>query len=150
MEAHIWKIEWNDRLSIGIPEIDVDHKRFISLVNEFNRSIAGRMDLSEIKKRLQPILDDAVQHFAHEERLFKQWNYPDVEDHERKHAEIIATLQTIIKQLNGYELMPQWIEAGLAIKDVLITHILTEDMKYAEFYRNSPELHQQQLRHGPW
>ena len=114
MEAHIWKIEWNDRLSIGIPEIDVDHKRFISLVNEFNRSIAGRMDLSEIKKRLQPILDDAVQHFAHEERLFKQWNYPDVEDHERKHAEIIATLQTIIKQLNGYELMPQWIEAGLA------------------------------------
>jgi EAL domain-containing protein (putative c-di-GMP-specific phosphodiesterase class I) len=29
---------------------------------------------------LQPILDDAVQHFAHEERLFKQWKYPDVDD----------------------------------------------------------------------
>ena len=81
METHVWKIDWNDRLSVGIPEINEDHKRFISLVNEFNRSIVDRMDLSEIKKRLQAILDDAVQHFAHEERLFKQWNYPDVDDH---------------------------------------------------------------------
>jgi hemerythrin len=111
VETHVWKIDWNDRLSVGIPEINEDHKRFISLVNEFNRSIVDRMDLSEIKKRLQLIIDDAVQHFAHEERLFKEWHYPDVDDHTRKHAEIIATLQTIIKQLKGYNLTPQWIEA---------------------------------------
>jgi hypothetical protein len=79
VETHVWKIDWNDGLSVVIPEINEDHNRFISLVNEFNRFIVDRMDLSEIKKRLQLIIDDAVQHFAHEERLFKEWHYPDVD-----------------------------------------------------------------------
>jgi hemerythrin len=143
MEQHIWKIEWNDDLSVGIPEIDADHKRFVSLVNGFNKSIVDRMELSEIEQRLQLILDDAVGHFAHEERLFEQWSYPDVEAHALRHAELIGTLQSIMSQVGSDTLMPQWIEVGLAIKDILITHILTEDMKYAEFYRNSPELHRQ-------
>lgn len=140
MEPHIWKIEWNDKLSVGIPEIDLDHKRFISLVNEFNGSIIERMGLSEIKKRLQLILDDALEHFAHEEILFKEWNYPDIENHVNRHAEIITSLQTLMKKVSVCDLMPVWIATGLEIKDILITHILTEDMKYAEFYRNSPEL----------
>lgn len=43
-------------MSVGIPEIDDDRKRFISLINEFNRSIVDRLNLSEIKRRLQLIL----------------------------------------------------------------------------------------------
>jgi hemerythrin len=134
MEPHVWQIGWNDGLSVGIPEIDADHKRFIFLVDEFNRSIAGRMDVDKIKKRLVLIIDDAVHHFGHEERLFKEWKYPDVDDHANRHAEIIKMLQTVISTVDTRTLLPELIEIGLAIKEALIAHILTEDMKYAEFY----------------
>jgi hemerythrin len=30
-----------------------------------------------------------------------------------------------------------WIDAGLKIKEILVSHILNEDMRYAEFYRKS-------------
>ena len=42
MEPRIWSFEWTDAMSVGIPEIDEDHKRFIALVDAFNESIAER------------------------------------------------------------------------------------------------------------
>ena len=137
MEAHIWTIEWNDGMSVGIPEIDEEHKRFSSLVNEFNRAIVDRRELSEIKRRLQLIIEDAERHFAHEERLFKQWKYPDADAHADIHAEITKTLHAVMDKFISYEMASEWIEAGLKIKDILILHILMEDMKYARLYRDS-------------
>jgi hemerythrin len=137
MEPHDWKIGWSDRLSVGIPEIDADHERFIFLINELHRSIRGRMDVDKIKKRLLLIVDDAVYHFGQEERLFKEWKYPDVDDHANKHAEIIEMIQTAIRTADTRTPRPEWILIGLAIKEALITHILTDDMKYAEFYRRN-------------
>ena len=137
MKPHRWKIEWNDGMSVGISEVDEDHKRFASLINDFNRSIVDRMDLGEIKNRLQLILDDAVQHFAHEERLLKQWKYPNAEEHANKHAQAISTLQAIQEKFITSGLESVWINAGLEVKDLLITHLLTEDMKYADYYRHS-------------
>ena len=122
-------------MSVGIREVDEDHKHFIQLVNEFNWSIVDRMELPEIKKRVQLILDDARRHFAHEEKLFREWRYPDQEDHVRWHEQILGALQNINERSLSYGLYSEWIEAGMKIKDVLIDHIYKEDMKYAGFYR---------------
>ena len=134
MEMPVWKIEWSEALSVGIPEIDEDHKRFARLVNELNRSIVNRAQLHEIRHRLQMIIDDAVQHFAHEERLFKVWQYPDSQSHAAIHAEIIKVLQSIMSSSVATCLNRPWIEAGLKIKAVLIDHILKEDAKYTKAY----------------
>lgn len=133
--AHIWKIEWNDAMSVGIQEVDESHKHFTALINDFNRAILEHMELSEIQKRLQLILDDAVQHFAREEELFRQWNYPDADEHAAKHAQTIAAFQAIKEKFITYGLESEWIAAGQEIKDLLIDHLLTEDKKYADFYR---------------
>jgi hemerythrin len=50
MENDVWTIEWSDKLSVGIPEIDQDHQRLITLLNKFNKSVADRMPMTEIKK----------------------------------------------------------------------------------------------------
>ena len=42
MEAKpIWRLDWNESLSMYIPEIDAEHQRFIQLVNELNEAISG-------------------------------------------------------------------------------------------------------------
>jgi len=128
-------------MSVGIPEIDEDHKQFILLINELNRSITDRMDPEEIKKRLQFIVEDAERHFSQEERLFKEWQYPDTDNHARIHAQALKALKAIMESFIPYGHDSGWIDAGLKIKGILINHILTEDMKYAEFYRNSRDVH---------
>ncbi|HEY5994105.1 MAG TPA: hemerythrin family protein [Gallionellaceae bacterium] len=137
MEPHIWKAEWSDALSIGIPEIDADHKRFILLVDMLNRAIVDRTELQELQKRLQDVMDDAVQHFAHEEQLLREWHYPNAGEHAAKHATIMWALQALKQKFVVYGLPAEWIEAGQELKDLLINHMLSDDMKYAEFYRNT-------------
>jgi hemerythrin-like metal-binding protein len=137
MKRPTWQITWNDEMSVGIPEIDEDHKQFIISINEFNRSITDRKDPAEIKNRLQQIVDDAERHFIQEEKLFKEWQYPDTDGHASLHAQALNALKTIKEKFIPYGHDSGWINAGLRIKTVLIHHILTEDMKYAEFYRDS-------------
>lgn len=142
MTKQKWMITWHDEMSVGIPEIDEDHKKFIRLVNELNQAIAGRMDSTEIKQRLQLIVEDATRHFDHEEKLFKEWQYPDAAGHANIHNQVIAALQDIQEKFISYGLDNEWIEVGLRIKDALVNHILIEDIKYADFYRKSgmPEI----------
>ena len=135
-EPRIWSFEWTDAMSVGIPEIDEDHKRFIALVDAFNESLEKRAAIPEVEKKLDQMLDDAVQHFAQEARLFAEWNYPGTDHHARMHARLVAELLHFKSTItDDYE--AEWVEAGLQIKEALINHIHTEDMKYAEFYRNS-------------
>lgn len=135
--APIWKLDWNESLSVGIPEIDAEHQHFIRLINELNEAIIGRMDLGEIKSRMQSVLDDAAVHFTHEEALLKEWGYPEAGEHAQKHVLITQTLHEIMGGFKHTREMYDWIEAGLKVKQALIEHLLTEDMKYRDYCRAS-------------
>ncbi len=128
-----WHLDWSDGLSVCIPEIDAEHRHFIQLINELNEAIIARMDMEEIKRRMQAILDDAVAHFAHEEALFKEWGYPQAEQHALKHAQAIQFFRKIMEGFEHDGTEYEWIEAGLKIKQVLVEHLLAEDMKYRDY-----------------
>lgn len=130
-----WCLIWTADLSVGIPQIDEEHQHFIQLVNELNRAIVQRADFAEIKQMMQSILDDAVVHFEHEEAFFKQWGYPDAEDHAEKHAQAVRNFTQIMANLTRGGVEFEWIKAGLAIKQSLIDHLLNEDFKYRDFYQ---------------
>lgn len=128
-----WRLEWNEGLSVHIPEIDAEHRQFIHLINELNQAIGGRMDVQEIRKRMQAVQDDAVKHFAHEEALFREWGYPEADEHARRHAEALQTLHHIMRHFERGGVDYEWIEAGLKVKETLIGHLLNEDMKYRDY-----------------
>lgn len=130
----IWWLDWNENLSMYIPEIDVEHQHFIRLVNELNEAIIARLNKKKIKSRMRAILDDAAMHFAHEEAAFKEWGYPDAEQHAQKHAQIIFFLNEVMEGIDRGRIEHGWLEAGLEMKQVLIQHILNDDMKYRDYH----------------
>lgn len=136
-ETSPWRLDWTDELSVCIPEIDAEHRHFIHLVNELSEAIIARMDLGEIKSRVRAILDDAAAHFAHEEALFKEWGYPEAEEHAKKHAQITQVLRVIMAGFEHGRVAYEWIEAGLKVKQALIEHLLAEDMKYRDYCRKN-------------
>ncbi len=137
MKRPTWKLTWTDDMSVGIPEIDEDHKNFIFLINELNRSITEGRGPTDIKQKLQLVVDDAERHFVQEEKLLQEWRYPDAEAHAKIHVQALKALRSIREKFIPYGLDSEWVDAGLMIKGILIDHILTEDMKYADYYRNS-------------
>ncbi|MDD4890519.1 MAG: hemerythrin domain-containing protein, partial [Phycisphaerae bacterium] len=116
-----------------IPEIDVEHQRFIRLVNELNEAIIMRLNVEKIRERMQAIVDDAAAHFTHEEVLFREWGYPAAGKHAERHAEIMRTLREIMERFEHDGTEYEWIEAGLQVKQALIDHLLNEDMRYRDY-----------------
>ena len=128
---------WTEEMSVGIPEVDKDHQHFISLINDLNRAITEHLSPNIVVQKLQLIIDDAENHFAHEEKLFEQWHYPDTEEHSTIHAKVMQTLKSLSKGFAPYGSDTGWMDAGVQIKKILVDHILKEDMKYAEYYRQT-------------
>jgi hemerythrin len=132
-----WTISWIDEMSVGIPEVDEDHKKFFTLINELNQSITYRKSADEIKNIVQSIVADAERHFSLEERLFKEWNYPNTDAHATSHVKALQALRNILNDFVPYGHDSGWVDTSLRIRDILLGDIQDEDMKYAEFYRNS-------------
>ncbi len=128
-----WHLAWSDSLSVGIPEIDAEHQHFIQLINKLNEAILERMGMEKIKQNMRAILGDAAAHFAHEEALFREWNYPDSAVHAQKHAQLATALHGIMGRFEHGCTEYELIDDGLKIKSVLIEHLLTEDMKYRDY-----------------
>lgn len=132
--APIWQLDWDESLSVHIPEVDSEHRQFIGLINGLNQSIIERHGMEEIKSRLQSILDDTAAHFAHEEALFKEWGYPDAEEHAKKYVQVTQALREIMEDFELSRTEYGLIDAGMKVKKALIEHILVEDMKYRDYH----------------
>lgn len=128
-----WRLEWTQEMSVNIPEIDAEHRHFIGLINDLNEAIAKRMSFSEVRKRMQDILADAESHFRHEEALFIEWGYPECEQHAREHEAALKMFHQIMQRIAKSEMEYDWVEAGLQVKQLLVSHLLNEDMKYRDF-----------------
>ena len=136
METEVWALNWSDDLSVGIPEIDREHQQFVVLVNDLNRAIVDRMELSEVRKRLQAMLDNARADAAIEEAVFRQKNYPHAADHAQSHQVMDNRMCEILGSLNEGSTLYEWIEASLQVKKILIGHLLNEDMKMRDHSRS--------------
>lgn len=132
-----WRLEWDAHLSVGIPELDAEHQHFIQLVNQLNEAIISRKGLDEINTCMRAIVQDATNHFEHEEKLLKACDYPDLSAHARIHGDLLHTLHVITERLEGGCTEYQLIEEGLNIKAALIEHLLYEDSKYRDYFQNN-------------
>ena len=132
-----WTISWNDEMSVGIPEIDEDHKKLLALIHELNQSITYRKSVDELKQRVQFIVADAERHFSLEERLFKEMNYPNTEAHAANHTQALQALKEIMNDFEPYGYDSGWVDASLRIRDVLMGHIQFDDIKYTIPHRSA-------------
>lgn len=135
MEKSEWEIAWSDYLSVGVPEMDVEHQQFISRVNDVNKAIVEAENKATVTHLLDLMLMEATRHFLHEQQLLEQWKYPEAKAHAEKHAQLAARFRRAMKEIQEADLSYVWAFKGLQIKQLLVEHLLHEDMEYRDFLR---------------
>ncbi|MCU7813082.1 MAG: bacteriohemerythrin [Candidatus Thiodiazotropha sp. (ex Notomyrtea botanica)] len=126
-------VEWSDTLSVGIEEIDEQHKVLVDLVNKMHEAIHQRHGSDVVNSILKDLADYTRIHFAVEESLMRILNYPGYEEHKEIHEELlhsVVDLQDKVatgKKSIGFELMH-------FLKTWLTKHIMEEDMQYSGFF----------------
>ena len=87
--------EWSDEFSVGVEEIDRDHKRLLGLLNDLQKAVEAGERREVLGKLLDELIHYTNYHFAHEEALFLRTNYPGYRAHERKHQALTDTAHAI-------------------------------------------------------
>lgn len=128
-------IIWSKTLSIGVEEVDEDHRKLVDIFNTLNHAVKER----EAKEYLAAVLDELINctvwHFSHEERLMLKYQYKDKEAHQAEHRELIETVKELQQELlqGGGEMTERHIEI---LERWLTEHILTTDMRLGGFLAN--------------
>ncbi len=126
-------VAWSEQLSVGIEEIDEQHKVLVSLVNRMHEAIQEHHGSDAVQGILAELADYTRIHFAVEESLMRILNYPGYEEHREIHEELLQHVVELKekvaagKKAISFELMH-------FLKTWLTKHILEEDMNYSGFF----------------
>lgn len=125
-------ITWSDDLSVGVDEIDDQHKKLVQLVNGLhNHLVIG--DANDIMgKVLDRVIEYTSFHFDTEERLMEEHGFPFSAAHKREHQKLVNTALELQAKLNsGNGRITS--ETMTFLKDWLSHHILESDMYLGKF-----------------
>lgn len=126
-------VEWTDALSVGIEEIDAQHKVLVQLINRlYDETIITQADNKVLNDILHDLIEYTIVHFSVEESLFRIFDYPAIEIHIKHHTELRDQVRDIQKKILTGEAA---VNSKLLVflKNWLQHHIMEEDKQYAPF-----------------
>lgn len=125
-------IEWQPGYMIGIEDIDKQHQKLLTILNEFFQSVQEEKEYSTIKRVLKNLMEYTREHFKNEEDLMIQHDYPEYKNHSRQHRNLEKKVMDFIN-------FAQDEKKGISI-DLLIflqiwwqEHILGADKRFGYF-----------------
>ncbi len=131
-------IHWDDSYSVGLPEIDRQHKILVDLVNELNMIYELKLDEIFVHRVLQGLIDYTAFHFSFEEDLLERSGYDGFVMHKEKHNKLVQQVMAFKQQFEA---------EGVAILDDLMVfltkwlnkHIKVFDKEYGKFLLEKEE-----------
>jgi len=125
-------IEWTEKFSVGIDDIDKQHQKWISIVNELHDSIMEGRGLSILEKLVKEMEEYTDFHFSKEEEMLEKAGWPELDRHKRIHFSFKQQITTLKRDILSGEIVLRS-QVMSVIKNWLTDHILKEDQEYTEF-----------------
>jgi hemerythrin len=127
-------LAWNDSLSIGVAEVDAQHKHLIGLVNEADAAVAAGAGREIAGAALRNLCDYAVEHFAAEEALMDPEAYPEYDLHLTQH------MDGTTKALDFLQAFSEGEEVDMAqfvafLSDWVVHHVMEVDQTLGRFLK---------------
>lgn len=74
-------IDWNPRFELGIEPVDREHRELIDLINALHGAMCRGAAHDKVVAGLGRIYAQIAAHFALEEKLMRDANYPGFDEH---------------------------------------------------------------------
>jgi hemerythrin len=84
-------LHWSSTLSLGVPDLDAQHRELFVRVDKLLDSMLHR-DRSEAAQLASFMREHVVLHFAAEEQIMHDLQYPEAAPHTAEHAAFAATI----------------------------------------------------------
>jgi len=125
-------IPLEDRLRLGIAEIDSQHEKLISLVNGLHEALVGGAERTLRDSFLSQLSEAAREHCAYEEELMSRHGYPGYQAHKLEHDRLLRNLADLIERYQNGELVLS-IAVAMELKCWATIHIEKSDLPLGKF-----------------
>lgn len=126
------KVELLDTFITGHPEVDDDHRRIVSVINDVSASIkAGAYERCAVL--LDDFLNICLDHFAAEEKLLGELEYPGLHGHALFHKELILkakAVKTLCLDVSNPESVQRCFDE---MATLLIEDVVRGDLQFVSF-----------------
>jgi hemerythrin len=129
----IKKLEWEDKYSVGVLEIDDQHKKMFATINELLDSISNNNTEEHLGNIINSLVKYKIFHFETEEKYFEEFNYDGREEHIAKHREFNEKFTYLKEKYPTYSIDFAF-ELIDFLEDWLINHLIIVDQKYKECF----------------
>lgn len=126
-------IEWSNELSVGIEEIDAQHKVLVNLLNQIHEAIQQRHGAEVTNQIIEQLGEYTRIHFAVEESLMRILHYPEYERHKEEHDKLIEQLNAFRAKLAEGKASISF-ELAHFLKIWLTKHIMEGDKRYSPYF----------------
>jgi len=129
-------VTWSNSYSMGIKEIDDQHKGLLDFVNDlFSHASANEAEEREyFKSVIQQAVEYVKVHFATEEKFMIATKFPGYVEHKKKHEEFIIMVLKSVKDFEAGKRLTLT-NFGYFLKDWVLSHIAVMDKQYSIYFR---------------
>ena len=93
-------IEWKDEFSVGVPDVDHEHRQLINLINGLHEAMSGENATITVLDFLGEIHTHVAAHFALEEKIMREKHYDQYQEHKQGHERLLDEISDI---MDAYE-----------------------------------------------
>jgi hemerythrin len=94
-------IAWRDEFTIGLPDVDYEHRELIAMINALHESLGPGSDVPRIVAALGEIHGRIAAHFALEEREMGELGYIHLAEHKEDHERLLDDILQIIDSVES-------------------------------------------------
>lgn len=125
-------LNWSDKFSVHNERINDEHKKLIILINALHEAIKIGKGNDVVGKILLKLVDYTKIHFAHEESLMREHNYPMINIHKNEHNVLTQQVHELyVDFLTGKRILSM--DLMNFLKKWLRDHILGHDLEFGDF-----------------
>lgn len=122
-------VKWTDKFSVGIKEIDNQHRGLVIIINELFTYMSDGKAKDKLNEVFDHLTDYTRKHFSTEELMLYKYAYPDIDQHKSEHKKFIEKLENLKSDFSNNKITVS-LEVLNFLKDWLINHIQKSDKKY--------------------
>lgn len=123
---------WKDSYSIGVQEIDAQHRRLFSLADELHSAMNSGKGKEILEQVLHNLVTYTKTHFASEERLMQKCGYAELPAHKAQHDSLTQQVVKLQDDFKAGKAMLS-VEVMQFLSNWLRHHIGSTDRKYVPF-----------------
>ena len=92
-------IEWRDDFSVGLPEVDHEHREMIAMINTLQLEAASGAEIASVLAALGEIHARISAHFALEEKCMTSLGYEGYPEHKVDHEKLLDDIRDIMEEV---------------------------------------------------